>query len=188
MLRKKSFLLSHAHRAVLTTRVICRVRSLIFVGKLMAVFPHSIAGLVTADYDCARLIFTSFIDVPSLVCVDPRYMNWSTSSSVFPFIHMLVDGLGLMLLTKMLLSELISMPYLATIFSSLSASWVLQVTAFQQINVVGKQKVAKLLSTDGHCRQWGVNYFPMHHLQNSRSPMDAEAPKSSSLSFLKHHQ
>ena len=41
----------------------------------------------------------------------PSYLNWSTSSSVFPFIHLLVDGLGLMLLGRiLLLSELISMP------------------------------------------------------------------------------
>ena len=50
----------------------------------------------------ASLIFTSFIDVLSLVCVDPKYLNWTTSSSV-------EDGLGLMLLTIiLLLSVLIS--------------------------------------------------------------------------------
>ena len=32
-------------------------------------------------------IFTSFIDVPSLVCMNPKYLNWSNSSSAVPFIH-----------------------------------------------------------------------------------------------------
>ena len=36
---------------------------------------------------CTSVIFTSFIDVPSLVCVDSRNLNWPTSSCVFPFIH-----------------------------------------------------------------------------------------------------
>ena len=86
----------------------------------MALFFHSIASLVMAECACASLIFTSFTDVPSLVCVEPKYLNWSTSSSVCPFICMLVDGLNLMLLTKILfLSELISMPYSAAVFSSL---------------------------------------------------------------------
>ena len=35
----------------------------------MALFFHSIASLVTAECACASLIFTSFIEVPSLVCV-----------------------------------------------------------------------------------------------------------------------
>ena len=77
----------------------------------MALFFHSIASLVMAKCACASLIFTLFIDVPSLVCVDPRYLNWFTSSSVFPCIHMLVDAVGLMLLARiLLLSETISMP------------------------------------------------------------------------------
>ena len=55
-------------------------------------FFHSIAGPVMAEGACACLIFTSSIDVPSSVCVHPQYLNWSTSSSVIPLIHMLVDG------------------------------------------------------------------------------------------------
>ena len=73
------------------------------MGKLMQLFLHSIASFVIAECACASLMLTSFIDVPSLVCVDPRYMNWSTASRVFPFFHMLVDGLGLMRLTRGLL-------------------------------------------------------------------------------------
>ena len=87
----------------------------------MALFFHSsIASPVMAECACASLVFTSFTDVLSLVCVEPKYLNWSTSSSVCPFICMLVDGLGLMLLTRILLfSELISMPYSAAVSSSL---------------------------------------------------------------------
>ena len=73
------------------------------MGKLMALLFHSIASLVVAECAYVSLIFTSFIDVPSLVCVDLKYLNWPTSSSVFPFIYMLVDGLGLMVLTRILL-------------------------------------------------------------------------------------
>ena len=79
------------------------------MGKLMALFFHSIASLVVmAECACASLIFTFFTDVLSLVCVEPKYMNWSTSLSVCPFICMLLGGLGLTLLTRiLLLSELI---------------------------------------------------------------------------------
>ena len=69
----------------------------------MALFSHCISSLVMAEFDCASLIFTSFIDVPSLVYADLRYLEWSTSSCVFPFIYMLVDGLALMLLTIILI-------------------------------------------------------------------------------------
>ena len=54
-----------------------------------------------AERACASLILTSFIDVPSLVCVDP----------------VLAAGLGLMLSTRnLLLSEMISMPYPVEVF------------------------------------------------------------------------
>ena len=77
----------------------------------MALFFNSIASLVMAECACTGLIFTYFADVPSLVYVEPKYLNWSTSSSVCPFIHMLADGLGLMLLMRiLLLLELISIP------------------------------------------------------------------------------
>ena len=48
---------------------------------------------------------TSFNDVPSLVYVDPKYLNWSTSSNIYPFNHrvMLVVDLRSMLLKKILL-------------------------------------------------------------------------------------
>ena len=77
----------------------------------MALVFHGTAGLVMAECACASLICTSLmLFAPSLVCVEPKYLNWPTSSSVFPFIHMLKDGFGLMLLTRiLLLSELISM-------------------------------------------------------------------------------
>ena len=57
----------------------------------MALFIHNITSLDMAKCACACLIFTSFVDVPSLVCVDPKYLNWPTSSSALSFIQMLVD-------------------------------------------------------------------------------------------------
>ena len=89
----------------------------------MAWFFHSNHRLVMAGCACASPVFTSFIDVPSLACAEPNYFNWSTSSSLDSLIHMPVDGLGLTLTTIILLLwELISMPYPATVSSSLSVS------------------------------------------------------------------
>ena len=90
----------------------------------MDLFLHSTANLIMAHCACASLIFSSINDVQFLVCADLKYLNWSTSSSTFPFIHILVDGLlGLMLLTRiLLLLELISMLHQAAVFSSLSVS------------------------------------------------------------------
>ena len=47
-----------------------------------------------AECACASLILTSITDVPGLVCVDPKYLNWCN----YPFITMLVDCHSLMLL------------------------------------------------------------------------------------------
>ena len=49
----------------------------------MVLFFHSIASLVVAECACASLILTSFIDVLPLVCVDPRYLNWSRDLPAF---------------------------------------------------------------------------------------------------------
>ena len=76
---------------------------------MLCFFSHNTASLDMAECACASLIFTSFNDVPSLVCVDHKYLNWSTSSNTFPLIHILVDGLGVMMKTRTLfLLELIS--------------------------------------------------------------------------------
>ena len=64
---------------------------------------HGTANIVMAECACASLIFTSFNDVPKLVCVDLKYLNWSTSSNTFPFVRILV-----LLMRILLLSELIS--------------------------------------------------------------------------------
>ena len=83
---------------------------------LIALLFQSTASLVMAGCDCASLIFSSSNDIPSSVCVDLKYLNWFTSPSTFPFIPILVDGIGLMLLpTIMLFSEFISMPYPAAL-------------------------------------------------------------------------
>ena len=71
---------SYIHREAPTRKVI--YKSIIFVGKLMALFLHSIASLVMSECARASLIFTSSTDVPSLVRVEPKYLNWYTSSSV----------------------------------------------------------------------------------------------------------
>ena len=84
--------------------------------------------------------------------MDHWWLYWFTSSSVFPFIHRVVYGLGLMLLTRILLVCVdISMPYPATVFFSLSVS--------QQIDVDSKAQVAKQSSSDGHRREWNASFF-----------------------------
>ena len=55
----------------------------------MALFLQSIASFVMAEWVCTSLIFTSSTDVPSLVCVDPRCLNWSTSWNTF---HVSIGG------------------------------------------------------------------------------------------------
>ena len=45
-----------------------------------------------ADIATAILILISFIWVPSLLKVDPRYLKESTSSRFWPFIMMLMGG------------------------------------------------------------------------------------------------
>ena len=57
-------------------------------------------------------IYTSFNDIPSLVCVNPKYLNnWSTTSHTFPLIHILMARI-------LLLSQLNSIAYQQAVFSS----------------------------------------------------------------------
>ena len=93
-----------------------------------------------AECASASLIFTSFIDVPSLVGVDPRFLNCIISSSVFPFIHVLVHGLGLLLFEEN--SALVTADFHAVTSSSLLQSFSVLLkfflTASRQIDVVSK--------------------------------------------------
>ena len=77
------------------------------------------------------------------------------------FVCWLIDGLGLMLSTQiLLLPEPISMPYPAVIcLQLLSELLEFCFTASHQIDVVSKPHVAKRPSTDEHWWQWGVNFF-----------------------------
>ena len=89
-------------------------------------------------------------DVPSLVCVDPKYLN--TSSNTFAFIYILVSGLSLMLLTRILL--LLGADFHAVISSCFLQSFneLLQYcfTASQKVDIVRKLQVAKWSTSDGH--------------------------------------
>ena len=85
--------------------------------------------------------FTSFADVPSLVCVEPKYLNWSASSCVCPFICMLVDGLGLMLLPRFPCRIQPSRCFLLSLRKLLQFFF----TASEQVDVIGKPQVAKRL-------------------------------------------
>ena len=64
-----------------------------------------------ADVATAVLILISFVEVPSLLKVDPKYLKESTSSRFCPFIMMLMGVFWLVLLTSILLfSELTTIP------------------------------------------------------------------------------
>ena len=112
-----------------------------------------------AEFACLSPIFTCFIDVPSFVCVDPKYLKWSTSSSVLHSSIVLLDCLGLILLTILLLLELMSAVSSSCFHQSLSELLEIFFTVNQQIDDVGKPKVADWLSSDGHRRQWDVTFF-----------------------------
>ena len=122
-----------------------------------------------------------FIGVLPLVCVDPKYLNWSTSTAV-PLQHMLEDGPGLMLLSRIF--------FVGGDFHAVSSSCFLKsfcellefFTASQQIDVISKLQVAKQSSTNGPRRQWRVS-FVLHLLQSRCSPMDDEMSKTFALSF-----
>ena len=64
------------------------------MGKLTALFSTALLALSWAECicKCASLIFDSFNDVPSLVLVDPKYLNGSISSNTLTFIHILDCG------------------------------------------------------------------------------------------------
>ena len=78
--------------------------------------------IVIAECACATLYF--FADAASFVYVDPKYSNSSLLAALSRS-SMLVDGLGLVLLMRILLSsDLISILYSIStcVFSSLSVS------------------------------------------------------------------
>ena len=134
--------------------------SLIFVGKLMPSFFQRSARLVMAESACATVWSLLPLLMFRLWCVASRYLNWSISSSVFPFIHMLVDGLGLRLLAKILLMlELISMPQPAAVFSSVSVSCSSSTSLPPSRSMSSAKQIVKRSSSNGHWREWDVNFF-----------------------------
>ena len=107
-------------------------------------------------------LYTSFIDVPSLVCLDPKYLNRSTSFSVF-CIHPYVGKWSWLDVVdeNFAFVEAEFHPYPAAVFASISVSF------------------------------WSSSSLPPSRsmssanrkLQSGRSPMDAEVSKTSALSF-----
>ena len=98
----------------------------------------------------ARLIFTPFTDVLSLLRGDPMYLNWSTSSSISPFIHVgrwsWLDDVD----------EIFS--FLGADFYAVTSSNCLQsfrelleffFAASKQVDVVSESEVAKQSFSDG---------------------------------------
>ena len=56
-----------------------QVLSLSLVWKLMSLLFQMVLSIDTADMATAILILISFVEVPSLLKVDPRYLKESTS-------------------------------------------------------------------------------------------------------------
>ena len=152
--------LSHS-RAILIRLVIYRVCSL-QENWWFCFCQSTAASLVMAERAHASLIFTFFTDVPSVVCAAPKYLNCSTYSTTFPFIHMLVDGLGLMLLTRiLLLSKLILIQYKklsAPVFRCLLGI-LIGCPARRKIAIVSKLKVANRSSSDGLYMYFRNTYY-----------------------------
>ena len=103
-----------------------------FVGKLKALFSHSIASLVMAECACAIMIFT-FLLMFSLWFVLTHVFQLAHFFQHFPFIGMVVVSLDLMLLMRsLLLSELTCSSFLRS-FNELLEFFF---TASQQTTVV----------------------------------------------------
>jgi len=83
------------------------------VQKLMLLL-MILSSLARADVAVAMRAFTSLFDVPSFVRMEPKYLNWLTSSSISPFIF--ISVLSLLALLPMIFdfSVLTSMPYALT--------------------------------------------------------------------------
>ena len=132
----------------------------------MALFSHGITSLVVAECACFSLIFTSFNYIPSLVCVDPECLNWSTSSGIFS-VHTYVgrrpwpDAVNEESF-YFNLSELFSISYPAAAFPSLSVS------CYSSSSRPPRRSISS-----ANCK-----------LQSGRPPIAIEVSKSSALSFL----
>ena len=127
----------------------------------MAWLFHSIAGLVVDEWACASLIWTSFIDAPSLVRADPRYLNWSTpllrtfsySSIMFgmygrPWIDAADENVAFVGADFHVISSSCFLLFFNEFFEFFF-------TASQQIDVVGKPQGAERLPSDGHLQKSG---------------------------------
>lgn len=58
----------------------------------MALLFQILASLVMADVAMPILVFISFVELPSALTKDPRYLKSFTSSSICPLIVMFGDG------------------------------------------------------------------------------------------------
>ena len=70
--------LSHPYKMMETSS---DLNSFNFVGKLMDLFFQMTLSLVIADAARLSFVFTSIVEIPSFVKVEPRYLKLSTSSS-----------------------------------------------------------------------------------------------------------
>lgn len=118
----------------------------------MALLFQILASLVMADVAMPILVFISFVELPSALTKDPRYLKSFTSSSICPLIVMFGDGKCLWLLTRILLfSALISMPYALAASSSLVViCWSSPSRFSYKVDVILKVEVGDGSSPDGN--------------------------------------
>ena len=73
------------------------------MGKLADLFFDNTASLVMAEYTCAHLRVTSLIGAPSLVNVDPNYLDWLMCYGDFPLTELIAHDDDLMPMTNVAL-------------------------------------------------------------------------------------
>ena len=117
------------------------------------------------------------------LCGSSVYLNCSTSSSVFLFIHMLESGLRFMLLTRIFL--------VAADFHAVASSCFLP-SFSELLEFFFSWPPSRSMSSPNRKLQSGHplwtlttvgRQFLLHHLKSSLSMMDAEVSKLSALSF-----
>ena len=106
-------------------------------------------SLVITECACASLIFTSFVDVPSSVCADPKCLKWFTSPMQrFPFILDAVDENFAFFGAD--LDAVASSSFLQS-FSSV-ISWNSSLPPRRSMLSANRKLQSGRPSSDGHCR------------------------------------
>ena len=135
---------------------------------------------------CTSLIFTSFIDVPSFVCVEPRYLNYSHFFLCFsnhPYVgrwswrdaveNFAFVGANSHAVTSSSFLQYFSELFFCTFYQLLMSS------AYCKLQTNSKAVVLQRTLTTARFKF--LLHLLLHHLQSSHSLMDADVSKLSVL-------